>query len=56
MDGPIGHGTLFAVLARLEHLALVDSSVVASGRRAYRLTRLGAAASASVTALREVDA
>ena len=28
IDGPIGHGTLFAALARLERLALVDSSVV----------------------------
>jgi DNA-binding PadR family transcriptional regulator len=54
VDGPIGHGTLFATLARLERLALVDSSVAESGRRAYHLTRLGAAASASVATLREV--
>ena len=53
VDGPIGHGTLFAALARLERLALVDSSVGDRGRRVYRLTALGAAASASVATLRE---
>ena len=52
VDGPIGHGTLLAALARLERLALVDSSGVEEGRRAYHLTALGAAASASVAALR----
>ena len=52
IDGPIGHGTLLAALARLERLALVDSSVVEGGRRAYHLTTLGSAASASVAALR----
>jgi len=52
IDGPIGHGTLLAALARLERLALVDSSVVEGGRRAYYLTTLGSTASASVAALR----
>ena len=52
IDGPIGHGTLFAALARLERLALVDSNVEEGGRRAYRLTSPGAAAAASVAALR----
>jgi DNA-binding PadR family transcriptional regulator len=52
VDGPMGHGTLFAALARLECLALVDTSVVEDGRRAYQLTALGAAAFASVAALR----
>jgi DNA-binding PadR family transcriptional regulator len=52
MDGPMGHGTLFAALSRLERLALVDSSVAEGGRRAYQLTALGAAGSASVAALR----
>ena len=56
IDGPIGQGTLFAALARLERLALVDSSVAEGGRRAYHLTALGAAASASVAALRRAVA
>ena len=51
IDGPIGHGTLFAAVARLERLELVDSSVADGGRRAYQLTALGAAASASIAAL-----
>ena len=54
IDGPIGHGTLFAAVARLERLELVDSSVADGGRRAYQLTELGAAASVSVAALRRV--
>ena len=54
IDGPIGHGTLFAALARLERLALVDSSVEEGSRRGYHLTELGAGASASVAALRRV--
>ena len=53
VDGPIGHGTLFASLARLERLALVDSSIIDGGRRVYRLTALGTAASASAAMLRE---
>ena len=52
IDGPMGHGTLFAALARLERLALVDSSVAEGDRRAYRLSGLGAAASESVAAVR----
>ena len=44
IDGPIGHGTLMAAVARLERLALVDSSVVEGGRRAYRLTAAAAGA------------
>lgn len=54
IDGPIGHGTLFAALARLERLSLVDSSVDEGSRRGYHLTELGVAASASVAALRRV--
>jgi DNA-binding PadR family transcriptional regulator len=52
IDGPIGHGTLFAALARLERLALVDSTVADEGRRSYQLTALGASASVSVAVLR----
>jgi DNA-binding PadR family transcriptional regulator len=52
IDGPMGHGTLFAALARLERLALVHSSVAEGDRRAYQLSALGAAASESVAALR----
>ena len=51
IDGPIGHGTLFAALARLERLALIDSNLAEGGRRAYHLTALGAGAAASVAAL-----
>ena len=51
IDGPIGHGTLLAAVARLERLALVEPSVAEGDRRAYRLTALGAAASMSVAAL-----
>ena len=39
LDGPIGPGTLFGTLARLEHLALIER-VATDGRwPAYRLTR-----------------
>jgi DNA-binding PadR family transcriptional regulator len=51
LDGPIGHGTLFAAVARLERLELVEPTVNGSGRRAYRLTQLGASAAASASAL-----
>jgi DNA-binding PadR family transcriptional regulator len=53
LDGPIGHGTLFAVLARLERLALVERAPD-GGRRPYRLTQLGRDAAGSVAALRTV--
>jgi DNA-binding PadR family transcriptional regulator len=52
LDGPMGHGTLFAALARLEHLELVERTAAAGGRRAYRLTPRGASAAGSVVALR----
>jgi DNA-binding PadR family transcriptional regulator len=52
IDGPIGHGTLFAALARLERLALVEPAPNGAAQRAYRLTELGVAAAGSVAALR----
>lgn len=51
MDGPIGHGTLLAALARLERLDLVEPATRAASAPAYRLTRLGLAAADSVAAL-----
>ena len=51
LDGPIGAGTLFAAVARLERLDLVESTGNGGGRRAYRLTRRGVSAVTSVAAL-----
>ena len=43
LDGPIGPGTLYAAVARLERLGLIEPAMNGSGRyRAYRLTRSGA--------------
>jgi DNA-binding PadR family transcriptional regulator len=52
LDGPVGHGTLYAAVARLERLALVEPTINGGGRRAYRLTGLGASAAGAVGALR----
>jgi DNA-binding PadR family transcriptional regulator len=51
LDGPMGHGTLFAAVARLEELALVETAIEEGGRRVYRLTEHGVAASRSAAAL-----
>jgi DNA-binding PadR family transcriptional regulator len=51
LDGPMGHGTLFAAVARLESLALIETAADEDRRRAYRLTELGVVASRSVAAL-----
>jgi DNA-binding HxlR family transcriptional regulator len=51
LDGPIGHGTLFATVARLERLALVEQAPYDGDRGAYRLTQLGAAAVTSLAAV-----
>ena len=51
LDGPIGHGTLFAALARLELLELVEPAAAGGGRRAYRLTVRGTVAAGSAAAL-----
>jgi DNA-binding PadR family transcriptional regulator len=53
LDGPIGHGTLYAAVARLERLTLVEPTTNGGGRRAYRLTGLGAGAAGAVVALTE---
>jgi len=48
LDGRVGPGTLFGAVARLERLALIESTTNgAGGRRAYRLTRQEAATAAS---------
>ena len=36
LDGPVGHGTLYGAVARLERLGLIEPTN-AGGRRAYRL-------------------
>ncbi len=51
LDGPIGHGTLFATIARLERLTLIEPTTNDGDRRAYRLTQLGLAAAGSVAAI-----
>ena len=46
LDGPVGPGTLYAAIARLERRGLIAAVINGDGRRAYRLTdtQLGAAA------------
>ena len=39
LDGPIGPGTLYAAIARLEGLGLIEPALGPDGRRGYRLTR-----------------
>jgi DNA-binding PadR family transcriptional regulator len=51
LDGPIGHGTLLAALARLERLGLVTRANADDGGPAYRLTTLGTAAAGMTRAL-----
>jgi hypothetical protein len=53
LDGPIGHGTLLAALARLERLRLVELARAGDGWHAYRLTDLGTAARSAASALGE---
>jgi len=38
LDGPIGPGTLYAAIARLERRGLIAPLRSGDGRRAYRLT------------------
>jgi DNA-binding PadR family transcriptional regulator len=47
LDGRVGPGTLYGAVARLERLALVETTTNGNGRRAYRLTEHGAAALAA---------
>jgi DNA-binding PadR family transcriptional regulator len=51
LDGPIGHGTLYAAVARLERLTLIEPTRNGNDLPAYRLTRLGLAAAGSVAAM-----
>jgi DNA-binding PadR family transcriptional regulator len=39
LDGHVGPGTLYGAVARLEGLALIESTTNGNGRAAYRLTR-----------------
>ena len=39
LDGPIGIGTLYGAVARLERRGLIETFAIGTGRRAYRLTR-----------------
>jgi DNA-binding PadR family transcriptional regulator len=43
LDGMVGPGTLFAAVARLERLDLIEPTTIGNGRRAYRLTERGSA-------------
>ena len=47
LDGRVGHGTFYGAVARLEWLALIEPTTNGGGRRAYRLTEQGAAASSA---------
>lgn len=47
LDGRVGPGTLCGAVARLEGLALIESTTNGDGRRAYRLARNEAASTAS---------
>jgi DNA-binding PadR family transcriptional regulator len=38
LDGPMGPGTLYAAIARLERRGLIAPTTSGDGRRAYRLT------------------
>jgi DNA-binding PadR family transcriptional regulator len=38
LDGPIGPGTLYAAIARLERIGLIQAANGDDGRRAYRLS------------------
>ena len=52
LDGPIGHGTLLGAMSRLERLHLIDSGVLDSRSRVYRLTILGRAGADAAAILR----
>jgi DNA-binding PadR family transcriptional regulator len=46
LDGPVGPGTLYAAIARLERGGLIAPLTSGDGRRAYRLTERSIAADA----------
>jgi DNA-binding PadR family transcriptional regulator len=47
LDGPIGPGTLYGAIARLERLGLIERTANGSGRRAYRLRIVTTASAAA---------
>jgi DNA-binding PadR family transcriptional regulator len=55
LDGPVGPGTLYATVARLERLGLIEPTTNGGGRRAYRLTDAGAPGGSAAT-LQGIDA
>lgn len=46
LDGPVGPGTLYAAIARLERRGLIAAAINGDGRRAYRLTETSLTAGA----------
>lgn len=44
LDGRVGPGTLYGAVARLERLALIETTTNGNDQRAYRLTEYGTAA------------
>jgi DNA-binding PadR family transcriptional regulator len=40
LDGPIGPGSLYAAIARLERARLIDREPTGDGRTAYRLRHM----------------
>jgi DNA-binding PadR family transcriptional regulator len=51
LDGPVGPGTLYAAIARLERRGLIAPVTNVDGRRAYRLTDSGLTAAVGGGAL-----
>ena len=43
LDGPVGPGTLYAAVARLERLGIIEPTTNGGGGRAYRLIGSGRA-------------
>lgn len=39
LDGPVGPGSLYAAVARLERRGFIEGQIGADGRRSYRLTQ-----------------
>jgi DNA-binding PadR family transcriptional regulator len=46
LDGPVGPGTLYAAIARLERKGLIAAAIAGDGRPAYRLTEMSMTAGA----------
>jgi DNA-binding PadR family transcriptional regulator len=47
LDGPVGPGTLYGAIARLERVGLIERATNGGGRRAYRLRIVTAASAAT---------